>query len=124
MQYHYQQIECYFPGSSSWNSVKYLVNDSFIRKSADLLSEHLAEYGYNYILIDDSWPKCKTYASDHACTEAYPRNTTTNEIIIDSNEFPYGFKNLSDYVHLLGLKLGIYTSVSDRTCGGYTGSLG
>ena len=112
-------------GWSSWNSVKYLVNDSFIRESADLLSKNLAQYGYSYILIDDGWTKCITYSpDDNACIEPYPRNTTTNEIIIDSNKFPYGFKNLSDYVHSLGLKLGIYTSVSNRTCGGYTGSLG
>ena len=110
-------------GWSSWNSVQFLVNDSFIRESAKLLSENFAEYGYNYILIDDGWPKCNKYAHDNSCEEPYPRDSTTNRIVVDSDKFPYGFKNLSDYVHSLGLKFGIYTSVSYRTCGGYTGSL-
>ena len=31
-------------------------------------------------------------------------------------------KKLSDYVHGLGLKIGIYSSPGPRTCGGYLGS--
>eukprot|EP01083_Nonionella_stella_P257508 881359_1 len=88
------------------------------------MASNLLEYGYNYILIDDGWPKCSKYKTNGRCAEPYPRDANTNEIVVDPNKFPYGFKNLSDYVHSLGLKFGIYTAVSNITCGGFSGSLG
>ena len=33
-------------------------------------------------------------------------------------------KALSDYIHSLGLKVGIYSDAGDYTCGGMAGSLG
>ena len=111
-------------GWSSWNSVRYNVNDTYIRESALKLSQNLASFGYKYILIDDGWPACLKYSSDNACLEPAPRNITNNYISIDMNKFPNGFKSLTNYIHSLNLKIGIYTAVSKTTCGGYTGSLG
>lgn len=112
-------------GWSSWNSVRYQVNDSYIRESAHKLSLNLSSFGYNYILIDDGWPKCLEFDSENKhCINPAPRNTTTDYITIDSDKFPHGFKSLTSYVHSLKLKIGIYTAVSNRTCGGFTGSLG
>ena len=45
-------------------------------------------------------------------------------IPVNKQKFPSGFAALTDSVHKLGLKLGIYTSVSAVTCGGFMGSLG
>jgi alpha-galactosidase len=42
----------------------------------------------------------------------------------DKLRFPDGFKNVSDYVHSLGLKVGIYSSAGTKTCQGLPGSLG
>lgn len=38
--------------------------------------------------------------------------------------FPQGIKFLSNYVHDLGLKFGLYSNAGYRTCGGVAGSLG
>lgn len=43
---------------------------------------------------------------------------------VNSKKFPHGFAPLTQLAHDKGLKIGIYTSVSARTCAGYTGSLG
>jgi len=82
----------------------------------------LAAAGYNYILIDDGWPECETFTSDGGCNKQTPRDTQ-GRIVVSKSKFPNGFLPVTTYVHNLGLKIGIYTAVSHRTCGGYTGSL-
>ena len=51
------------------------------------------------------------------------RDATTGALEIDVTKFPDGFKPLTSLAHSLGLKIGIYTSVSAVTCGGFAGSL-
>ena len=41
--------------------------------------------------------------------------------IITNQKFP-DMKGLTDYVHSLGLRMGIYSSPGPKTCGGYLGS--
>ncbi len=50
---------------------------------------------------------------------ATERDSQTNEMRADLDRFPNGIKGLADYVHSKGLKLGLYTSIGDETCGGY-----
>lgn len=54
------------------------------------------------------------------------RDNTTGELVPFPRFFPNGMKVVLDYVHNLGLKMGLYTSVGDKTChGGWSpGSLG
>ncbi len=40
----------------------------------------------------------------------------------DPLKFPGGIKGTADYVHSLGLKLGLYSDAGSLTCGGYPGS--
>ena len=42
----------------------------------------------------------------------------------DFDRFPSGIRALSDYVHSLGLKFGIYEDYGTQTCAGYPGVLG
>lgn len=42
----------------------------------------------------------------------------------DPTKFPQGIKNVTDYVHGLGLKFGLYTAQASKTCGGKAGSCG
>ncbi len=42
----------------------------------------------------------------------------------DNQRFPNGIRALSDYVHSLGLKFGIYEDYGTQTCAGYPGVLG
>ncbi|CAL5220459.1 g2480 [Coccomyxa viridis] len=48
----------------------------------------------------------------------------TQPIQANATRFPNGIKAVADYVHALGLKLGIYSDSGFRTCAKYTASLG
>ena len=51
------------------------------------------------------------------------RDAATGALQVDETKFPNGFTPLTKLAHSLGLKIGIYTSVSAVTCGGFAGSL-
>lgn len=72
-----------------------------------IIDKGLADYGYQYINVDDAW-------------EAPERNA--DGTIAVNEKFP-DMKGLGDWLHGNGLKFGIYSSPGDRTCGGYLGSL-
>ncbi|KAL7675299.1 hypothetical protein ACOME3_001562 [Neoechinorhynchus agilis] len=87
------------------------LNDALIRRQArGLVRTGLADAGYKYIIIDDCWSE-KT------------RDDETGELKADHKRFPNGIKDLSSYVHSLGLKFGIYGDYGNFTCAGYPGSL-
>lgn len=95
-------------GWNSWNCWGLSVSADKVKSSVDaLISSGLINHGWTYINIDDGW-------------EAAAR--ATNGEIVTNEKFP-DMKNLSDYVHARGLKLGIYSSPGTLTCGGYLGSL-
>ncbi|XP_072982698.1 alpha-galactosidase 3-like [Typha latifolia] len=83
-------------GWNSWNFFACNINETVIKETADaLVSSGLADLGYNYVNIDDCW-------------SSLTRNTK-GELVPDPNTFPSGIKDLADYVHNKGLKLGIYS---------------
>jgi len=93
-------------GWNSWNVWGTSVDDAKVRAAADMLvSSGLAAHGYQYINIDDAW--------------AGERDADGR---IQSNEKFQDMKALADYVHSLGLKLGVYSSPGPQTCAGYAGS--
>lgn len=93
-------------GWNSWNAWGLSVDDKKVRTSAAAMAGKLSAYGWNYINIDDGW-------------EAETRNA--NGQIVPNDKFP-DMKSLTDYVHSLGLKMGIYSSPGPKTCGGFLGS--
>ena len=93
-------------GWNSWNAFGLTVNDQKARVAAKTMTDKLAAHGWSYINIDDGW-------------EA-PQRTASGEIT-PNQKFP-DMKGLTDYVHSLGLHVGIYSSPGPRTCGGYLGS--
>jgi alpha-galactosidase len=93
-------------GWNSWNAWGLTVNDSKVRISAKTMTDKLSAHGWNYINIDDGWEAAQRLATGEI---------TPNE------KFP-DMKGLTDYVHSLGLRMGIYSSPGPRTCGGYLGS--
>ena len=96
-------------GWNSWNCWGTSVSQERVMASAAaFLNAGLADYGYSYINIDDAWESA----------ERNPDGT-----IGTNDKFP-DMKGLSDWLHANGLKLGIYSSPGDRTCGGYLGTLG
>jgi hypothetical protein len=94
-------------GWNSWNCWGLSVSDEKVKSSADaLITSGLVNHGWMYMNIDDGWQKGRDSVNGH---------------ILPNEKFP-DMKGLSDYVHSLGLKMGIYSSPGPTTCGGYTGS--
>lgn len=95
-------------GWNSWNCWGLSVSQKKVMSSAlAIIEKGLADYGYSYINVDDAW-------------EAESRNP--DGTIATNDKFP-DMKALGDFLHSEGLKLGIYSSPGDRTCGGYLGTL-
>jgi len=96
-------------GWNSWNCWGLEVSQEKVQASARALIESgLADYGYSYINIDDAWQ-----ASERSSDGTLLPNERFQDIAA-----------LGDWLHGNGLKLGIYSSPGDRTCGKYLGSLG
>ena len=95
-------------GWNSWNCWGLSVSQEKVMSSAQaIIDKGLADYGYQYINIDDAW-------------ESDERNADGT---IGTNEKFPDMKGLGDWLHGNGLKFGIYSSPGDRTCGGYLGSI-
>ena len=102
-------------GWNSWNLHETRVTDADVRLAARKMVESgLADHGWCYVNIDDGWCLKPDEAKDVR---------TEKGVIICKSEFP-DMKNLTDYIHSLGLKAGIYSSPGEQTCGHYAGSLG
>lgn len=98
-------------GWTTWCTDNFLIpcendfcNEQEIQAIAQAMATNgMKELGYTYINLDDCW-----------AGERLPNGTITP----DSKRFPSGMKNLADYVHSYGLKLGLYTDVGNFTCHG------
>lgn len=93
-------------GWNSWNCWGLSVDDEKVRDAARMMNDKLHAHGWIYVNIDDGW-------------EAKER--TKQGEILSNEKFP-NFKALTDYIHSLGLKFGIYSSPGHITCGGHVGS--
>lgn len=94
-------------GWNSWNCWGLSVDQNRVKAAADaMVSSGLADHGWTYINIDDGW-------------EA-PERTSQGELLANE-KFP-DMKALTDYIHGLGLRMGIYSSPGPKTCGGFQGS--
>jgi hypothetical protein len=95
-------------GWNSWNCWGLSVSQEKVMSSAAaLVNRGLADYGYSYINIDDAW-EAEERAPDGS--------------IVTNEKFP-DIKGLGNWLHENGLRMGIYSSPGDRTCGGYLGTL-
>jgi len=107
-------------GWNSWNCFAGAVTDKNIRDAASVMAHSsLIDHGWTYINIDDFW-QVKP-ASDDPTLQGPERDA--NGKILPNSRFP-DMKGLTDYVHALGLKVGIYSTPGPLTCGGCAGSFG
>ncbi|WP_055586278.1 glycoside hydrolase family 27 protein [Streptacidiphilus griseoplanus] len=98
-------------GFNDWNAYGCNVSESLIKSTAQAMHTNgMQAAGYSYVNIDDCW---MTHSRDSG-----------GHLVPDPAKFPDGIKGTADYVHSLGLKLGIYEDAGLQTCGGYPGSLG
>ena len=105
-------------GWNSWYIYYQRVSDSVMRLSADyMISSGMADYGYQYVNIDDCW-MVKDKSDD---PEIGGEMREKNGEIRTNKRFP-DMKGMTDYIHAKGLKAGIYISPGPTTCAGYTGS--
>lgn len=95
-------------GWNSWNCWRFSCDDEKVRQAADIMSEKLQAYGWNYVNIDDGW-------------EAEKR--TSDGVLLGNEKFP-DFKEMIKYVHSKGLKFGLYSSPGCYTCGRRIGTYG
>lgn len=93
-------------GWNSWNAYGMANSSQRTRDAADaMVSSGLAAKGFMYINLDDGWQNGRS----------------TDGVIKTTAKFG-DIKNLADYVHSKGLRLGLYSSPGPTTCGGHTGS--
>jgi alpha-galactosidase len=105
-------------GWNSWNCFASTVTAEKIESAADaMVRSGLINHGWTYINIDDYW---QVHRNAPDLTLQGPRRDAEGRIQ-PNPRFP-DMKKLADYVHQLGLKLGIYSSPGPWTCGGCVGS--
>ncbi|WP_034274778.1 RICIN domain-containing protein [Actinospica robiniae] len=104
-------------GFNDWNAYGCNVSASLIESTALAMhNDGMQAAGYQYVNIDDCWMSSS-------------RNSA-GQLVPDPTKFPAasngenGIQVVADYVHSLGLKLGIYEDAGTATCAGYPGSLG
>ena len=99
-------------GWNSWDSYGTTVREENVKANADWMAEHLAKYGWKYLVVDIQWYEPNAQGHDYKpgaplTMDAYGR------LIPAVNRFPSaakgaGFKPLADYIHSKGLKFGIH----------------
>ncbi|WP_198587128.1 glycoside hydrolase family 27 protein [Glycomyces xiaoerkulensis] len=99
-------------GWNSWDVFGTSVTEAETRANAEFIAEHLAEHGWEYVVVDIQWYEPTARAGGY---------NSGAKLVLDEygrpqpapNRFPSaadgaGFKPLADYVHSLGLKFGLH----------------
>ena len=93
-------------GWSSWNAYMVDISDSIIMHQANLIVKRgLKDAGYGNVNIDDGF---------------FGYRDQRGYMIPHPQRFPGGsaqMRSISDHIHSLGLKAGIYSDAGDNTCG-------
>lgn len=107
-------------GWNSWNCFAGEVSADKVKRAAEaMVKSGLINHGWTYINIDDFWQNHRD-SKDESLRGKF-RDEAGN--IIPNKRFG-DMKPLADYVHSLGLKIGLYSSPGPWTCGGCAGSYG
>jgi alpha-galactosidase len=102
-------------GWNSWNCFAGAVTAEKVKAAADaMVSSGLIYHGWTYINIDDFW-EVKPKATNDPTLQGPERDDQGR--ILPNPRFP-DMKGLTDYVHALGLKIGLYSGPGPLTCGG------
>ena len=105
-------------GWNSWYVWENHVTQDIIRAAADAMSSSgMIDHGYMYVNIDDCWAVKPGSTDPMLAGELRDADSMVNA----NRRFP-DMKGLTDHIHSLGLKAGIYTSPGPTTCAGHTGA--
>lgn len=109
-------------GWNSWYVHFNRVDERAMRAAAAaMVASGMADAGYQYVNIDDGWmnaAELHKYMTDPTRVGP-PRDSDGN--LLPNVHFS-DMKALTDFIHGLGLKAGIYSSPGPKTCCGLTGS--
>ncbi|XP_010341697.1 alpha-N-acetylgalactosaminidase isoform X1 [Saimiri boliviensis] len=87
---------------------KNCISEQLFMEMADRMAQDgWRDMGYTYLNIDDCW---------------IGGRDASGRLMPDPKRFSHGIPFLADYVHSLGLKLGIYADMGNFTCMGYPGT--
>jgi len=101
-------------GWNSWNCFAHAVTAAKVKAAAAaMVKSGLIDHGWTYINIDDFWAKHQH--SQDPTLGGSGRDKAGR--IVPNRRFP-DMPALSDFIHGLGLKIGIYSSPGPWTCGG------
>lgn len=99
-------------GWNSWDAFATTVTEAQVKAEADYMAEHLARYGWRYVVVDIQWYE------PAATGFQYRRNAPLamdgyGRLLPAPNKFPSaadgeGFRALAAYVHARGLKFGVH----------------
>ncbi|MBQ6338537.1 MAG: NPCBM/NEW2 domain-containing protein [Kiritimatiellae bacterium] len=119
-------------GWNSWNTLCYRLTAEKAKAAAKAMDDSgLADHGWAYVNLDDWWemnnsgcPRVEMRKNDFGGREDVvgPARDAAGKII-PNRSFP-DMKDLTDYIHSLGLKAGLYSSPGPLTCGKCEGSYG
>ena len=99
-------------GWNSWDSYGTTVTEAEVLANAHFLAEHLAEFGWDTVVVDIDWSDPS--ARSHGYNQGAPLVMDEHgRVMPDPVRFPSaaegaGFGPLADEIHALGLKLGIH----------------
>ena len=119
-------------GWNSWNCLCFRICADNVKEQAKAMDETgLADHGWAYVNLDDWWAMNNSGASRVKLRKDYfggredvvGAGRDANGKILPNRGFP-DMKGLTDYIHSLGFKAGIYSSPGPLTCGKCTGSYG
>src|ERR1700758_4707775 len=99
-------------GWNSWDGYGTTVNEADVKANANWLATHLKDYGWQYVVVDMEWFVTNPTPEGNSKNSQYELDEY-GRYLPAPNRFPSaraseGFKPLADYVHSLGLKLGIH----------------
>lgn len=98
-------------GWNSWNAFALDIDESKLLASAMVIkSSGLADKGYQYINIDEGW---------------WARRAADGRLVVRTDKFPSAkgrggktsFRPLTDRLHALGFRAGIYSDIGRNSCG-------
>ena len=105
-------------GWNSWNCFAHAVSADRVKRAAEaMIKSGLVNHGWTYINIDDYWQNHRNSKDPTLQGEFRDKDG----FIAPNARFP-DMKGLADYVHGLGLKIGLYSSPGPWTCGGCAAS--
>jgi len=106
-------------GWNHWYTHYNQITDDLMREAAEtMVKSGMADFGYQYVNIDDCWMMADNKHWDDARKGPF-RDEQGN---ILCNKFFPDMYSLTEYIHSFGLKAGIYTSPGPLTCGLFAGA--